>query len=620
MRPLELLAPARNIGIGIAAIDCGADAVYIAGPGFGARQAAGNSLEDIARLCDYAHRFGARIFLTVNTIIYDSELEEVHALMRDAQEAGVDAFIVQDLALTQWDDITVPLHASTQCAIRTPEKARWLESLGFGRLVLERELSLSQIREIAEAVHCEIEAFVHGALCVCYSGQCYLSEHLAGHSANRGACIQACRSLYDLVDGNGKVLARDKALLSLKDFNLLDRLPELAEAGVTSFKIEGRLKNISYVRNVVREYSLALDRLVAEHPDRYCRASFGTVTRGFTPAPDKTFNRGYTSLYMDGKRGHWASMDTPKSVGERIGTVASVRQRDARTMEIVVKPVRKGLILSNGDGFSVPGRGGIIGFRGDVCEGLTVRCKPVSGIKAGADIYRNVDAAFEREMEREACKRELRVDLDVRISGRFSLDFTARSEDGREVFSPFKADLDTAENRGRAEALIREQLSKRSGDFIFNVRSLEVATPGGALPLMSASTLNGIRRLIASDLEAQPCPQRPMYRGVRVSAENRPAFPEETTYKANIANAAAQELIPGSGPAFELAHPKRAELMRTRYCLKYELGLCPVRQGARPTGPLYLLNNGRRLALGFDCARCEMTVSADYSNDFQSPE
>ena len=422
------------------------------------------------------------------------------------------------------------------------------------------------------------------------------------------------------MDGNGKVLARDKALLSLKDFNLLDRLPELAEAGVTSYKIEGRLKNISYVRNVVREYSLALDRLVAQHPELYCRASFGTVTRGFTPATDKTFNRGYTSLYMDGKRGRWTSMDTPKSVGERIGTVASVRQRDARTMEIVVKPVRKGLILSNGDGFSVPGRGGIIGFRGDVCEGLTIRCKPVSGIKPGAYIYRNVDAAFEREMEREVCKRELRVDLDVRISGRFSLDFTARSEDGREVFSPFKADLDTAENRERAEALIREQLSKRSGDFIFSVRALEVATPGGALPLMSASTLNGIRRLIASDLEAQPCPQRPMYRGVRVPAENRPAFPEETTYKANIANAVAQELIPGSGPAYELTHPKGAELMRTRYCLKYELGLCPVHQGARPTGPLYLLNNGRRLALGFDCARCEMTVSADYSNDFQSPE
>ena len=611
MHFLELLAPARNIDIGIAAIDCGADAVYIAGSGFGARQAAGNSLEDIAALCAYAHRFGVRIFLTVNTIVYDSELEEVHSLMRAAQDAGVDAFIVQDLALTQWDDITVPLHASTQCAIRTPQKASWLESLGFGRLVLERELSLSQVREIASAVDCEIEAFVHGALCVCYSGQCYLSEYLAGRSANRGACVQACRSLYDLVDGEGRVLARDKALLSLKDFNLLDRLPELAEAGVTSFKIEGRLKNISYVRNVVREYSLALDRLVAEHPDLYRRSSFGTVTRGFTPAPDKTFNRGYTSLNIDGRRDCWASMDTPKSVGEHIGTVASVRQRDACTMEIVVRPTRKGLVLSNGDGFSVPERGGLVGFRGDVCEGLTIRCKPVSGIRPGLDIYRNIDAAFERSLEREACKRELRVDLDVRISGRFSLDFTAVCEDGRTVFSPFKADLDVAENRERAEALIREQLGKRSGDFYFVVRSLEIATGGGALPLMSASTLNGIRRLIASDLEAQPCTMRPLYQGVRVPDGERPAFPEETSYKANIANAVAREVLSGGDPAYEIAHPVGAELMRTRYCLKYELGLCPIHQGAKSTGPLYLVNNGRRLALGFDCCNCEMTISAD---------
>ena len=627
MRFLELLAPARNLEIGIAAIDCGADAVYIAGPGFGARQAAGNSLEDIAALCTYAHRFGVRIYLTVNTIVYDSELEEVHALMLAAQEAGVDAFIVQDLALTQWDDITVPLHASTQCAIRTPEKARWLASLGFGRLVLERELSLAQIREIAATVDCEIEAFVHGALCVCYSGQCYLSEYLAGRSANRGACVQACRSLYDLVDGEGRVLARDKALLSLKDYNLLERLPDLAEAGVCSFKIEGRLKNLSYVRNVVREYSLALDALVAAHPDLYGRASYGRVTQGFTPAPEKTFNRGYTALYLDGRRGRWASFDTPRSVGERIGTVATVRQRDARTMEIVVRPSVKGLTLSNGDGFSVPGRGGLIGFRGDVCEGLTIRCKPVTGLRPGMDIYRNVDAAFERSLERTACRRELRVWLDVRISGRFSLDFTAVCEDGRTVYSPFKADLDTAENRERAEALIREQLGKRSGDFCFEVRSLEVATGGGALPLMSASTLNGIRRLIASDLEAQPCPRRSLYQGVRVPGEVRPAFPEETSYKANIANAVAREVISGGAgsgdcetgddcsrpaacdPAYELARPEKAELMRTRYCLKYELGLCPVHQAAKPTGPLFLLNNGRRLALGFDCARCEMTVA-----------
>jgi putative protease len=275
-------------------------------------------------------------------------------------------------------------------------------------------------------------------------------------------------------------------------------------------------------------------------------------------------------------------------------------------MEIRVKPAYKGLTLNNGDGFSIPGKGGIIGFRGDVCEALIIRCKPVSGIRPGADLYRNIDAAFERELERQVCKRELRVDLDVRISGRFSLDFIARSEDGREVFSPFKADLDTAENRERAEALIREQLSKRSGDFLFNLHSLEVATPGGALPLMSASTLNGIRRLIASDLEAQACGRQPLYPGRR--AEGAVPFPEEISYKANVANKVASEMLPGAESAYELAHPAGAELMRTRYCIKYELGLCPVHQGAKPTGPLYLLNNGRRLALGFDCARCEMTV------------
>ena len=302
MEILELLAPARNADIGIAAIDCGADAVYMAGGEFGARKDAGNSMEDVARLCSYAHRFGARIFLTVNTILFDDELERAHRLMLDAQAAGVDAFIVQDAAVTQWDDITVPLHASTQCAIRTPGDAVFHESLGYSRLVVERETSLETLREIRRAVGCELEFFVHGALCVCYSGQCYLSEYLSGRSANRGACVQACRSLYDLADDTGKILVRDKALLSLKDYRLLGRLEELAEAGVCSFKIEGRLKNASYVKNVVREYSMALDALVAAHPDRYRRASFGRVTGGFTPAADRTFNRGYTELWLDGRR------------------------------------------------------------------------------------------------------------------------------------------------------------------------------------------------------------------------------------------------------------------------------------------------------------------------------
>ena len=287
MRQIELLAPARDLQIGIAAIDCGADAVYIAGPQFGARQAAGNDIEDIRQLCNYAHKFGARIFITLNTILYDSELESAYRFMLDVQEAGADAIIVQDMAIIEMarngignikEDIRIPLHASTQCAIRTPEHAKFLESLGFSRLILERQLSLEQIRAIREAVTCELEVFVHGAICVCYSGQCYLSEKIAGRSANRGACIQACRSKYDLADANGKILVRDKALLSLKDFNLRDRIEELADAGITSFKIEGRLKNESYVRNVVRDYSLAMEDIVSRRPAEYERGSFGALT------------------------------------------------------------------------------------------------------------------------------------------------------------------------------------------------------------------------------------------------------------------------------------------------------------------------------------------------------
>ncbi|MBO4918126.1 MAG: DUF3656 domain-containing protein [Bacteroidales bacterium] len=612
MEILELLAPARNADIGIAAIDCGADAVYMAGGEFGARKDAGNSMEDVARLCAYAHRFGARIFLTVNTIVYDDELERAHRLMLDAQAAGVDAFIVQDHALTRWDDITVPLHASTQCAIRTAEDARFHESLGYSRLVVERETSLDTLREIRKAVGCELEFFVHGALCVCYSGQCYLSEHLSGRSANRGACIQACRSLYDLVDDSGRVLVKDKALLSLKDYRLLGRLEELAEAGVCSFKIEGRLKNASYVKNVVREYSMALDALVAAHPGRYRRASFGRVTGGFAPATDRTFNRGYTELWLDGRRGRWSSMDAPKSMGEYVGTVRSVRSAGP-ACELRLVPAG-GVQLRNGDGFAFAGRSGVVGFRGDVCEGDTIRCKPVEGLRSGLKLYRNINSAFERELERNMPHREIAVALQVLISGKYDIDITAASEDGRQVPCPFKADLDTADNRERQEAMIREQLSKRSGHYAFTVETLDVQTPGGALPLLSASLLNSIRRLIASDLDSLPCGKVPM-----ASGRKDPSVKVGNTvlsYKYNVANGPARALYEARGAqrvesAYELAHPAGAELMRTRYCIRHELGLCPVHQGAKESRPLFLLNNGRRLALHFDCAECEMTVTED---------
>ena len=600
-RPLELLAPARTADIGVAAVDCGADAVYIAGPAFGARQAAGNPVADIRRLCDYAHRFGVRIYVTFNTLVYEEEIPQARRLLQELQEAGVDALIVQDAAVTRLAPEGMILHASTQCAIRTPEKARFTESLGYGRLVLERELSLEQIRTIRAAVGAELECFVHGALCVCYSGQCYLSEHLAGRSANRGACVQACRSLYDLEDASGRILARNKALLSLKDFNLIHRLEDLAEAGADSFKIEGRLKSVSYVRNVVRAYSDALDALVRRYPGKYRRASFGSLRGGFTPDLKKTFNRDYTELFLDGKRGEWAAMDAPKSMGEYIGTVDRLRAG-----VVTVRPDNPGLTLHNGDGFAFVGcDGGIVGFRGDVCEGFTIRCKEVSGLKEGMRLYRNIDADFERKLEADRPVRELGVTLQARLSAG-ALAVTAVTEDGREASLEVPAPFEAARDADRMLETVRSQLAKRSGSYAFTVAGVEVE---GAVPFMSASFLNGIRRDLAATLDAQPVRMLPLRRGV---VRPDPA-PETLTYQDNIANSVAREIYRERGSAaieeaFELTHREGVEYMRTKYCLRHELGLCPKqRPGTRPE-PLFLLNNGRRLRLDFDCASCEMTV------------
>ena len=564
--------------IGIAAIDCGADAVYIAGPDFGARKAAGNKFEDIEGLCSHAHQFGARIFVTFNTVIRDDELEQAHEQMLKAQQAGADAFIIRDTRITGWDDITVPLHASTQCAIRDVERAKYYESLGCARIILERELSLEKVKQICEAVSCEVEFFVHGALCVCYSGDCRLSEHIDGRSADRGECIQACRSLYDLVDGDGKVLLRNKAILSLKDYNLKARLEELAESGVSSFKIEGRLKNVSYVRNVVRDYSLALDALVARYPEKYSRASFGRITGGFAPDTTKTFNRGYTELYMDGKRGQWSSMDAPKSMGEEIGVVEKISRSDRHTMEIRVKLRSRDIQLRNGDGFSFATRDGVTGFRGDVCEGNRICCKEVSDIREGTRLFRNINAAFEKTLETQLCHREIPVRLELSISGKFNIEIHAFSQDGREFLSSFNADVDTAENRERAEAMLHDQFSKRSGIFAFEVSRIDVSTRGGALPLLSASTMNSMRRLVAEDLASLPCKAVPLAQGVK----------SESSY-----------IVP---------EPKAEELMRTRYCVRYELGMCPKHHGAKAPSRLFILNNGRRFELKFDCAACEMTL------------
>ena len=590
MLELELLSPAKDKAVGIAAIDCGADAVYIAGPGWGNRKAAGNSIDDIRELCTYAHRFGVRIYLTVNTIIYPDEWPAVHSMMLEAQDAGVDAFIIREERLLSLPDIRVPMHASTQCAIRTPEAARRFEALGCSRIILERALSLQEVRAIREAVSCELEFFVHGALCVCYSGDCRLSEYLDGRSADRGDCIQACRSLYDLVDESGRMLVRGRTLLSMRDFKLLDRLEDLARSGVCSFKIEGRLKSASYVKNVVREYSLALDALVAKHPGEYRRASFGKVSGGFTPNSDLTFNRGYTQWWLDGVRGRWSSMDTAN--GEFVGEVQAVRPSGGGLM-LTLKPAGSGLQLSNGDGFAFfePGRG-VTGFRADRCEGRQIFCKRVDGLRAGVRLYRNINAAFERELEAGSPRREIGVDVDVAVSGSFVIELKAETEDGRCVVSRFNADVDKAENRERSEAMLREQLSKRSGVYAFKVRS--VSAPG-ALPLLSAGTINSMRRLLAEDIDS--------YVGLRPPQNDNGTAVQADSYAvpSGVSVISSERSESRNLPA---------ELMRTRYCIKYELGLCPRHQKAKPTGALFLVNNGRRLALGFDCAKCEMTVKA----------
>lgn len=688
MKFLELLAPARNADIGIAAIDCGADAVYIAGPAFGARQAAGNSMEDIRRLTEYAHRFGARIFLTLNTILFDNELAEAERLLAEAKDAGVDAIIAQDLAV--WELTDLPVHASTQCAIRTPEKARLYEGIGASRLVLEREMSLDQIRAIRSSVDCELEFFVHGALCVCYSGQCYMSERIAGRSANRGECIQACRSLYDLVDGSGNVLVRNKALLSLKDYNLKDRLKDLAEAGICSFKIEGRLKNISYVRNVVRAYSLALDELVAANPEKLRRVSFGRSEGGFTPDLAKTFNRGYTQLFLDGKRsGNWSSMDAPKSIGEEVGTVVSIapmrqnfsngKRPSEENITITLRMKNPGNRLQNGDGFSFlsKGRGEIVGFRGDVCQGNRITCRNVTGLYPGAKLYRNLSNAFEKELESNLPVRTIPVSVDISVivvpvtstssvteedrspslpkrlsEPTYSLKINAVSQDGRSVKLEREAGHNAAENPERMRGMFATQISKATGIYSFTLRSLEVETPDGSLPFLPTSALNVIRRDLAAALEEMPCRAIPLLVNQASSRTGNAEYPvlepdvlsqvqdiQETTsngphlsYKANIANHIARKIYMSLGAsrtddAFEISHRPDAELMRTKYCIRYELGLCPVHQAGRQHGRanhtsgmvnppipssrktnLYLTNNGKRYHLAFDCANCEMVV------------
>ncbi len=567
---LELLAPARNAEIGIAAIDCGADAVYIAGPAFGARAAAGNSVEEVARLCKYAHLYGARIFATVNTLLQDEEFGQVDRLMRALYEAGVDVFIVQDLRLLERDLPPVELHASTQTAIRTPERARELEALGFTRLVLERQLSLEQIRAIRNAVSCELEFFIHGALCVGYSGQCYLSQQLTGRSANRGVCAQVCRSRYDLVDADGHVLVHDRTLLSPRDLQFDGRLADLVDAGITSFKIEGRLKNASYVKNIVRHYRQVIDGFLAEHPD-YKKSSAGHLEGGFTPDPEKTFHRGHTEAFLLGRPETMASVDAAKALGEPVGEIVAVKGGD-----IQLKNLRS---LANGDGLSfVLPDGSVTGARAEVVQGNRITLRDTAGLVPGVRVYRNLDIRFERELEKNMPVRVMDVALSWHSAGGETV-VTAVTEDGIRVAHRFADEAPEAEKPEAALEGLRRQLGKHAGPFAFSLREVS-AEPVRFYP---AAFLNGLRRNLAARLQEL--------------AENRerreiPHVPR-----------------PGAGALNRSTLGISEELLRSRYCIKWELGLCPKKKPSRPPKePLFLVNQGNRLQLRFDCRNCEMTV------------
>lgn len=608
IQTLELLAPARDLACAQAAIDHGADAVYIGAERFGARAAAGNAISDIARLCRYAHRFGARVYVTVNTIVYDRELEATRRLIGQLDEAGVDAVLVQDMAVAEMvRDMRMELHASTQTDNRTAEKVAWLRQTGFDRAVLARELSVEEIAAIHQAVpDMDLEVFVHGALCVSYSGLCYASQSCFGRSANRGECAQFCRLKFDLTDADGRIVEHDRHLLSLKDMCQIDNLERLAEAGATSFKIEGRLKDASYVKNVTAAYSERLDALVARHPDRYRRASAGHCHYTFTPNLHKTFNRGFTTYFADGRRPDISSPDTPKAMGEYVGRVKEIRGHSFNVAGTAA--------FANGDGLCfINSRRELEGFRVNRAEGgrLFPLKMPV-GLRPGMGLYRNNDIAFERQLSQSDGGRKIAVTmaLDTTPDG-FSL--TVAIPGGLSATATVTAEHQEAQ-RPQADNIVR-QLTKL-GNTIYACS--EVALSEGFPWFVPASVLTSLRREAVGLLEHKSEERLPHVRRRDDHLVTPPAYPHHG-YLYNIANGEARDFYVNHGlahpqPAFELERRPHGVLMQCRYCLRYALGYCVNHGGQKPSWrePLYLgLPDGRRFRLEFDCRHCQMNVMGD---------
>lgn len=638
MRKLELLAPAKNLECGMAAIEHGADAVYIGAMRFGARAAAGNSVEDIGKLCCYAHPFGAKVYVTVNTIVFDDELNDTQRLIKELQSVGVDALLVQDMGILE-NGMT--LHASTQTDNRTVEKVRWLRAQGFRRVVLARELSLEEIRQIHAAVpDVELEVFVHGALCVSYSGVCYASQYCLGRSANRGECAQMCRMKYDLLDAAGQEIEHQRHFLSLKDLCQIDHLEELADAGATSFKIEGRLKDVDYVKNVVAAYSQRLDALCRRRPQDYERASLGRVEYSFEPNLKKTFNRGYTTYFLNGRQTGIASFDTPKALGEYVGTVKSIsfggkaergRRREERLVTSMV--VAGTASFSNGDGLCFfkrqeDGSCELVGFRVNRAQGNRLfPLKMPEGLREGMSLYRNNDEAFAKLMTGKTAERRLPVSMRFGETPEgFCLTMSLLETNGT-IGTSVSCSLPLAPKalaeKPQRENIIR-QLTKL-GNTVLRCEQLEIVDdadrffiPSSALAALRRNTVERMLHAVSQQggaLAHERDMEESSSLAIPVPGDD---FYQRYPYLYNVANASARQFYREHGlqkdeRAFELRKERGGDLllMQCRHCIRFSLGYCVKHGGKRPTWrePLSLrLAVGCRFRLEFDCADCQMNV------------
>lgn len=620
-RPLELLAPARDIECGMAAIDHGADAVYIGARRFGARAAAGNSVSDIRRLCEYAHTFLAKVYVTVNTIIYDSETDDTRQLIFELYDAGADAVLVQDMGLLEMELPPIALHASTQTDNRTAEKVAWLAAHGFSRVVLARELSAEEISRIHAAVpQVELEAFVHGALCVSLSGLCYASQYCFGRSANRGECAQFCRMEFDLEDADGRAIERKRHFLSLKDLCRINDLELLADSGVTSFKIEGRLKDSAYVKNVTAAYSQRLDEIVSRNPVKYCRASIGRCRYSFTPNLKKTFNRGFTDYFLHGRRADIASFDTPKAMGEFVGTVKEVRGNSFN--------VAGTASFANGDGLCFINAGRKLeGFRVNRVEGNRIfPFKIPAGLRAGMGLYRNCNVRFERQLTHSGSGlRTIPVDIALcATAAGFSLTLTVKGVDSVTI----NAGSEHEEARSPQQDNICRQLTKLGGTPFSgtDVRFVAQSDGGWFVPFpqfnyfIPSSQLAAMRReaveALVGRLRSRQLKPQPVE--THCGLRQRSCYPAEVSYMYNVSNKLARRFYDRVGhgdvmPAFELRQPDKPLLMQCRHCLRFAFGFCVKHGGKRPAWrePLFLkLVDGRRFRLRFDCENCQMNVYA----------